>query len=126
MNSETETSWKDLHDAIEKDGLKQFEISERTQSSQNLVKDLTKLNLDARINQKITNGTILHDQKASNLCHNFAFLSALRHEMARMFQGKISKDVNIDTKGPKKVICFRKGFVYEVEEKLKTFWSHPK
>ena len=62
--------------------------------SRDLVKELTQINLDARNLQNITQGTLLHDQKISNLCVYFATLSALRHEIKKLFSNLVSEGVN--------------------------------
>ena len=68
-------------------------VDERTMGSRNLVKELTQINLDAQNTVNITQGTILHHQKMSNLCVYFATLSALRHEMKNLFKNLISNTV---------------------------------
>ena len=62
-------------------------------SSRNLVNELTQINLDAQKTLNITQGTLLHHQKISNLCVYFAILSALRHEMKNFFKNLISISV---------------------------------
>ena len=62
--------------------------------SRNLVQELTQINLGAQSPQNITQGTLLHDQKMSNLCVYFATLSALRHEIKNLFNNLVSEGVN--------------------------------
>ena len=62
--------------------------------SRNLVKELTQINLDAQNPHHITQGSVLHGQKMSNLCVYFATLSALRHEIKNLFKNLISKAIN--------------------------------
>ena len=71
-----------------------FSIDERTMGSRDMVKELTEMNLDAQNPQNITQGTLLHHQKMSNLCVYFATLSSLRHEMKNLFNNLISTAVN--------------------------------
>ena len=62
--------------------------------SRDLVKELTQMNLDPSNPQSITQGTLLHDQKMSNLCVYFATLSSLRHEIKNLFKNLNSAAVN--------------------------------
>ena len=71
-----------------------FSVDERTMGSRNLVKELTQINLDAQNLQNITQGTLLHFQKMSNLCAYFATLSALRHEIKNLLNNLISNTIN--------------------------------
>ena len=67
--------------------------------SRDLVKELTQINLDAQNTVNITQGTLLHDQKMSNLCVYFATLSALRHEIKNFFKNLISNTVESYAEG---------------------------
>ena len=71
-NNSVQQAWETLNTKICSDT--SFSVDERTMGSRDLVKELTQINLDARNPQNITRGTILHDQKMSNLCVYFAII----------------------------------------------------
>ena len=63
------------------------------------------MNLNAKSGQMVTGGTKLHDQKDTNLCAYFATMSALRHQLRKIFgTEKSGKDpsINIDFGQPEK------------------------
>ena len=72
-----------------------FNVDERTMGSRNLVTELTRINLDAQNSQNITNGSLLHDQKMSNLCVYFATLSSLRHEIKKILGNSMMSRMRI-------------------------------
>ena len=100
-NNSVHQAWESLNTKI--DSETSFSVEERTMSSRDLVKELTQINLNARNPQNITRGTILHDQKMSNLCVYFATLSALRHEIKNIFNNLISKAVDTFVIGVRQV-----------------------
>ena len=85
-------AWESLHTRIVSDY--NFNVDERTMGTRDLVKELTQINLDAQNPQNITQGTLLHSEKMSNLCVYFATLSSLRHEIKNLFNNLISEAVN--------------------------------
>ena len=91
-NNSVQQAWESLNTQIGSNTT--FSVDERTMGSRDLVKELTQINLDAQNPQNITQGTILHFQKMSNLCVYFAILSALRHELKSLFKNLSSLAVN--------------------------------
>ena len=94
-NNSVQQAWESLNTQIGSNTT--FSVDERTMGSRDLVKELTQINLDAQYPQNITQGTFLHDQKMSNLCVYFATLSALRHEIKKLFNNFISVAVDIES-----------------------------
>ena len=92
-NNSVQEAWECLNTQIHFDATSSFTVDKGTMGSRNLVKQLTQMNLNARNPKNITHGTLLHDQKISNLCVYFAILSAVRHEMKSHFIGLISNYV---------------------------------
>ena len=64
--------------------------NERTLSSRDLFKEITRMNLKAKSGKMITGGTYLHDQKDTNFCAYFATMSALRHQLRKIVGSEIS------------------------------------
>ena len=91
-NNSVQQAWESINIQICSDT--SFSVDERTMGSRDLVKELTQINLDAQNPQNITQGTLLHDQKMSNLCVYFATVSALRHELKNLFKNLSSLAVN--------------------------------
>ena len=91
-NNSVEQAWETLNTQISSSH--GFSVDERTMGSRDLVTELTRINLDAQNSQHITNGTLLHFQKMSNLCVYLATLSALRHEIKNLFKNYKSVAVN--------------------------------
>ena len=87
-----QTAWETLHTGINN---QKISVDERTMSSRDMVKELTHMNLNAQNAPIITGGTGLHCQKMSNLCVYYATVSAVRHEMKKIFENLTSKAVNI-------------------------------
>ena len=92
-DSNVQTTWKTLNTRI---NTQRTRLDERTMSSRDLLKELTLLDLNARNDQFITDETGLHYQKMSNLCVYFATMSAVRHEMKKMFQNLTSTAINMN------------------------------
>ena len=90
------TAWETLHSRINN---QRFNVDERTMTSINMVNELTRMNLNAQ-NAPITAGTGLHYQKRSELCTQFATISAVRHEMKKIIGNLKSKGVNMDKIDP--------------------------
>ena len=84
-------------------------VDERTMASRDMVKELTLMNLNAQNAPNITDGTGLHFQQMSNLCCYFATMSAVRHEMKKIFVNLISTAINTENKN---------GSEYPPDEKL--------
>ena len=100
-NNFVQKAWETVNNRIGSNN--PFSVDERTMGSRDLVKELTQINLDAQNPQNITQGTLLHDQKMSNLCVYFATLSALRHEIKNIFNNLISKAVDTFVVGVRQV-----------------------
>ena len=124
-NNSVQQALETLNTKIDSDT--SFSVEERTMGSRDLVKELTKLNLDAQNPQNITQGTFLHDQKMSNLCVYFAILSALRHEIKNMLNNLISKAVNFEpyTGTKKTLVAIPAGKSIDELLKEKNF-AHPR
>ena len=91
-NNSLQKAWESLHTKIGSDT--SFSVDERTMGARDLVKELTQINLDAQNPHNITQGTRFHSQEMSNLCVYFATLSALRHEIKKLFNNLVSEDGN--------------------------------
>ena len=77
-----EADWLSFHSLIKVPA--DFEVDERTLSSRDLYKEITKMNLSAKSGQMATGGTKLHDQKDTSFCAYFATMSALRHQLRKI------------------------------------------
>ena len=77
-----EDDWKSFHSFIKVPA--EFKVDERTQCSQDLLKELTQISLKANNGQMVTGGTKLHDQNDTNLCAYFATMSALRQQLKKI------------------------------------------
>ena len=92
-----QTAWETLSTRI---NCLRFNVDERTMrilmSTKDMVKELTLMNLNAENAPNITDETCLHYQKMSNLCVYFATMSAVRHEMKKIFENSKSTAVNMD------------------------------
>ena len=87
-NPKIEADWKSFHSLIKVPD--EFKVDERTQCSQDLLKELTQISLKAKSGQMVTGGTKLHDQNDTNLCAYFATMSALRHQLRKTIGTKKS------------------------------------
>ena len=65
-NSSVQQAWASLNNQIGCNS--SFSVDEGTMSSRDLVEELNQIHLDAQNTQNITHGTLLHDQKMTNLC----------------------------------------------------------
>ena len=90
----SQCAWETLNTRITN---QRISVDERTMGSRDLVKELTLMDLNARNAPNITDGTALHFQKMSNLCVYFTTMSAVRHEMKKIFGNLASKPVNMGT-----------------------------
>ena len=87
-NPKIEADWISFHSLIKVPA--EFKVDERTLTSLDLFKEITKMNLNAKSGQMVTGGTKLHDQKDTNFCAYFATMSALRHQLRKMLEKDIS------------------------------------
>ena len=78
-NPNIEVSWKKFHS--ENTALSKSKIR-NNQASRDVFKEVNTLNF-AIPDQMATGGTILHDQKYSNLCVFFTTMSVLRHQLRK-------------------------------------------
>lgn len=90
-DSSVQPAWETLYTRI---NIQRISVDERTMSSIDMIKELTLMNLNAQNTKNITDGTGLHFQKLSNLCVYFATMSAVRHEMKKIFGNLTSFDVD--------------------------------
>ena len=88
-----QTAWKALSTRINS---QRINVDERTMGSRDMVKELTLMDLNAQNVPNITDGTSLRFQKMSNLCVSFATMSAVRHEMKKIFENSKSTAINMD------------------------------
>ena len=91
-----QSAWANLHTKISN---QKISVDESTMASRDMVKELTLMNLNAHPAQHITDGTVLHYQKMSNLCVYFATMSAVRHEMKKIFENSTSTAINMPADG---------------------------
>ena len=91
-DTSVQTAWETLN-TIKSD--QRISVDEKTMVSRDIVKELTFMNLNAQ-NAPKTDRTGLHSQKMSNLCVYFATMSAIRHEMKKVFENLTSTAVNIN------------------------------
>ena len=91
-------AWETLHTKMKN---QKFSVDEKTMASRDMIKELTLMDLNAKnspyitSNTTITDETALHFQKLSYLCVYFATMSALRHEMKKIFKDSRSAAINI-------------------------------
>ena len=79
-----------------------FNIDSNTQKSINVEKLFTNLTLDKE--GSVTNGTKIHGQEFSNLCHSFAIVTSLRRELANVMNGKSTTNEKFKDKTPLEVL----------------------
>ena len=90
-NPGIETGWTQMNENEPFEG--QVEIKAETQTSRNLVAEVGKLMNDVNRTAMVTNGTVMHDQKDTNLCHSFGINSGLRKALVNLVEGRKSEQV---------------------------------
>jgi len=68
-------------------------VSQNTQASVNVVKEITKAMEGINLTKMATGGTNFHSQKETNFCHSFGIVSGLRNALVHVAGNKKSKDV---------------------------------
>ena len=86
-----EAGWTEMNENKPFEG--QVEIKAETQTSRNLVAEVGKLMNDVNRTAMVTNGTVMHDQKDTNLCHSFGINSGLRKALVNLVEGRKSEQV---------------------------------
>ena len=92
VHARVQNAWESLHTKITK---RNISVSRNTMATRNMVKEVTVMDLNARSGPNIPDETGLHFQKMSNLCTQFAIMSAVRHEMKKIIKNSISTAVNM-------------------------------
>ena len=93
-DSNVQNAWKNLHTRINN---RNISVGRNTMAVRDLVEEVTLVDLNARniTDPNITDETGLHVQKMSNLCTQFAIMSAVRHEMKKIIKKSKSTAVNM-------------------------------
>ena len=87
-----QNAWETVHTEI---GNKKISVDKNTMGTRNLVEDVASMDLNARDAPNIPYLTAFHLQKVSNLCVQFAEMSAVRHEMKKIIKNSESTAVNM-------------------------------
>ena len=92
VHAHVQDAWESLHTRINKWNIS---VSRNTMATRDLNEEVTLVDLNARSGPNIPDETGLHFQKMSNLCTQFAIMSAVRHEMKKIIKNSISTAVNM-------------------------------